>query len=308
MSANHEDKEKWVDDLLAQVPAPAPIPDDISRQLDEFLVDHIAKLEAESNPTNIVSLESRRTTRFSGRYQILVAAAAVLGILTFAGTQTSFFSSNPGSTEIAAEPNESEVEPTPLPEENSTEQEAAEPTGENSTEQEAAEPTGENSTEQEAAEPTGESENFENGTEPTPTKTPEIDNSANQGNGGMVDPEVSSSEIQVLGSEGGTEYLPSNAPNVQITSSGMDYAKNLDAILDEIAPYGEPGKLNKLSNSQLACVIKFKLVDRVVAVDSGKYNGTSVVTFFAIADDGTTKAYISKPGNGCELVKRVSIN
>ena len=281
MSANHEDKEKWVDDLLAQVPAPAPIPDDISRQLDEFLADHIATLESQSQ-SNTVSLQSRRANRFTSRYQILVAAAAVLGILTFAGTQTSFFSSNPGSTEIAAEPNESEVEPTPLPEENSTEQEVTEPTGE--------------------------SENAGSGTKPTPTKTPEEDNSANQGNGGMVDPEVSSSEIQVLGSEGGTEYLPSNAPNVQITRSGMDYAKNLDAILDEIAPYGEPGKLNKLSNSQLACVIKFKLVDRVVAVDSGKYNGASVVTFFAIADDGTTRAYITKPGNSCELVKKVSIN
>lgn len=281
MSANHEDKDKWVDDLLAQVPAPAPIPDDISRQLDEFLADHIATLESQSQ-SNTVSLQSRRANRFTSRYQILVAAAAVLGILTFAGTQTSFFSSNPGSTEIAAEPNEVEVEPTPIPEENSTEQEVTEP----------------------ADEP----ESSGNGTEPTPTKTPEEDNSADQGNSGMVDPEVSSSEIQVLGSEGGTEYLPSNAPNVQITRSGLDYAKNLDAILDEIAPYGEPGKLNKLSNSQLACVIKFKLVDRVVAVDSGKYNGASVVTFFAIADDGTTKAYISKPGNGCELVKRVSIN
>lgn len=281
MSANHEDKEKWVDDLLAQVPAPAPIPDDISRQLDEFLADHIATLESQSQ-SNTVSLQSRRANRFTSRYQILVAAAAVLGILTFAGTQTSFFSSNPGSTEIAAEPNESEVEPTPLPEENSTEQEVTEPTGE--------------------------SENAGSGTEPTPTKTPETDNSVNQGNGGMVDPEVSSSEIQVLGSEGGTEYLPSNAPNVQITRSGMDYAKNLDAILDEIAPYGEPGKLNKLNDSQLACVIKFKLVDRVVAVDSGKYNGASVFTFFTIADDGTTRAYITKPGNSCELVKKVSIN
>ena len=281
MSANHEDKEKWVDDLLAQVPAPAPIPDDISRQLDEFLAGHIATLESQSQ-SNTVSLQSRRANRFTSRYQILVAAAAVLGILTFAGTQTSFFSSNPGSTEIAAEPNEVEVEPTPIPEENSTEQEVTEP----------------------ADEP----ENSGSGTKPTPTKTPESDNSGNQGNSGMVDPEVSSSEIQVLGSEGGTEYLPSNAPNVQITRSGMDYAKNLDAILDEIAPYGEPGKLNKLSDSQLACVIKFKLVDRVVAVDSGKYNGASVVTFFAIADDGTTKAYITKPGNSCDLVKKVSIN
>jgi len=281
MSANHEDKEKWVDDLLAQVPAPAPIPDDISRQLDEFLADHIATLESQSQ-SNTVSLQSRRANRFTSRYQILVAAAAVLGILTFAGTQTSFFSSNPDSTEIAAEPNEVEVEPTPIPEENSTEQEVTEP----------------------ADEP----ENSGSGTEPTPTKSPESDNSGNQGNSGMVDPEVSSSEIQVLGSEGGTEYLPSNAPNVQITRSGMDYGKNLDAILDEIAPYGEPGKLNKLSDSQLACVIKFKLVDRVVAVDSGKYNGASVVTFFAIADDGTTKAYITKPGNSCELVKKVSIN
>ena len=230
MSANHEDKEKWVDDLLAQVPAPAPIPDDISRQLDEFLADHIATLESQSQ-SNTVSLQSRRANRFTSRYQILVAAAAVLGILTFAGTQTSFFSSNPGSTEIAAEPNEVEpneveVESTPIPEENSTEQEMTEP----------------------AVEP----ENSGNGTEPTPTKSPESDNSGNQGNRGMVDPEVSSSEIQVLGSEGGTEYLPSNAPNVQITRSGMDYAKNLDAILDEIAPYGEPGKLNKLSDSQLA--------------------------------------------------------
>lgn len=281
MSANHEDEEKWVDDLLVQVPAPAQIPEEISRQLDEFLADHIARIESQSK-SGTISLQSRRATRFTSRYQILVAAAAVLGILTFAGTQTSFFSSNPGSTEIAAEPNGSEIEPTPVREENSTEQEATEPFIE--------------------------SENSGSATELPPAKTPESDGLATQGNNGMVDPEVSSSEIQVLGSEGGTEFLPSNAPNVQITKSGMDYAKNLDAILDEIAPYGEPGKLNKLSDSQLACVIKFKLVDRVVAVDSGRYNGASVVTFFAIADDGTTKAYVTKPVTDCELVKRLSIN
>jgi len=278
MSTHEEDEYKWVDDLLRKLPAPTPIPEDISKQLDKFLADHIATLEAESKSksNNVVSLQSRGTNRFTSRYQILVAAAAVLGILTFAGTQTSLFTSQSGSSEVAAEPNQSPSEPTPAPEQSATEEEAP-------------------AVEQES--------------EPTTSQAPtQEESSPNQGTGEMVNPEVDPSDIQVLGSEGGTEYLPGNAPNVQITKSGMDYAKNLDAILDEIAPYGEPGKLNKLSNAQLGCVVKFKLVDRVVAVDSGRYNGESIVTFFAIADDGTTKAYVTKPGDSCELVKKFSIN
>lgn len=283
MSSNHEgEQEKWVDDLLAKLPAPTPVPQDISDQLDAFLADHISTLEAEARSAgnNVRSLSSQRSNRFTSRYQFLAAAAAVVGVLTFVGTQTSLFTGTPESSEVAAqsegeEPNSNE--PTTTPSENVNE---------------------------------GSGAVDEGGAESAPPETPseDSDNGASQEDNQMIDPEVSSSDIQVLGSEGGTQYLPSDAPSVQITKSGMDYAKNIDAILDEIAPYGEPGKLNKLNNSELACVIKFKIVDRVVAVDSGKYNGASVVTFFAIADDGTTKAYISKPGNGCELVKKVSIN
>jgi len=276
MSTNEENQDKWVDDLLMQLPKAQPIPKDISAQLDQFLAHHVSDLEAESNSHNVVSLQSRGTSRFTARYQIVVAAAAVLGILTFAGTQTSLFTGQSGSSEVAAEPNQTQSEPTPVPEQSAIEEET----------------------------PVAEQES-----EPTASQAPTQDeNSSNEGTGEMVNPEVDPSEIQVLGSEGGTEYLPSNAQNVQITKSGLDYAKNLDAILDQIAPYGEPGKLNKLSNAQLGCVVKLKLADRVVAVDSGKYNGSAVVAFFAIADDGTTKAYITKPGNVCELVKKISIN
>ena len=276
MSMNDEDKDKWVDDLLAQLPAPKPVPQDISEQLDHFLADHISTLETEAraNGNNVVSLGAQRSNRFTSRYQLLVAAAAVLGILTFAGIQTSFFTSQPESSEIAAEPNTNANQPTPIPEESASQE------SDTTVDQESA-------------------------NKPTPKSEESI--SAEENNG-LVDPEASSSEIQVLGSEGGTEYLPSNAPYVQVTESGMDYGKNIDAILDEIAPYGEPGKLNKLSNAQLTCIVKFKLADRVVAVDSGKYNGARVVSFFAIADDGTTKAYITKPSSSCELVKKISIN
>lgn len=284
MSTHDEDKDKWVDDLLAQLPVAMPIPKDIDRQLDQFLADHISTLDAQSGSTNVVSLKSRRSKNFANRYQFLVAAAAVVGVLTFVGTQTSIFQSGPESSQVAAEPTtQPDESQAPIsPDENATDSDSG---------FDSASPA------------------------PAPTETKDgSSTSSNQGSSGSsgssgkVDPEVSSSEIQVLGSEGGTEYLPSDAPNVQITQSGMDYAKNIDAILDDIAPYGEPGKLNKLSNAQLGCVVKFKLVDRVVAVDSGKFNGASVVTFFAIADDGTTKAYVTKPGNSCELVKKISIN
>ena len=282
MSTYDEDKDKWVDDLLAQLPVAKPIPKDIDRQLDQFLADHISTLDAQSGVTNVVSLESRRNKNFANRYQFLVAAAAVVGVLTFVGTQTSLFQSGPESSQVAAEPTtQPDESQAPIsPEENATDSGL-----------DSASPA------------------------PAPTETKDgSSTSSNQGSSGSsgssgkIDPEVSSSEIQVLGSEGGTEYLPSDAPNVQVTQSGKDYAKNIDAILDEIAPYGEPGKLNKLSNAQLGCIVKFKLVDRVVAVDSGKFNGASVVTFFSIADDGTTKAYVTKPGNSCELVKKISIN
>ena len=282
MSTYDEDKDKWVDDLLAQLPVAKPIPKDIDRQLDQFLAEHISTLDAQSGSANVVSLESRRNKNFANRYQFLVAAAAVVGVLTFVGTQTSLFQSGPESSQVAAEPTtQPDESQAPLsPEENTTDSGL-----------DSASPA------------------------PAPTETKDgSSTSSNQGSSGSsgssgkIDPEVSSSEIQVLGSEGGTEYLPSDAPNVQVTQSGKDYAKNIDAILDEIAPYGEPGKLNKLSNAQLGCIVKFKLVDRVVAVDSGKFNGASVVTFFSIADDGTTKAYVTKPGNSCELVKKISIN
>ena len=282
MSMNDEDKDKWVDDLLGQLPAPKPVPEDISKQLDVFLANHISTLEAQSRAagSNVVSLSAQRSNRFTSRYQFMVAAAAVVGVLTFVGSQTSLFNGNSGANEVVAQPDSNQS--TAIPQENSTESET----------------------------PAVDQEDSGSATETDPAETPPDNGTggSNQGTGEMVDPEVSSSEIQVLGSEGGTQYLPSDAPNVQITKSGMDYAKNLDAILDEIAPYGEPGKLNKLNDAQLACVIKFKIVDRVVAVDSGKYNGANVVTFFAIADDGTTKAYITKPGNSCELVKKISIN
>ncbi len=288
MSMNGEDKDKWVDDLLAQLPTSKPVPHDISKQLDDFLADHIATLESQSQ-SNTVSLQNRRAQRFTARYKFMVAAAAVAGVLTFVGSQTSLFNGNSQRSEVAAESNSGESdgasnpidsnnpELTPMPEESVSTAEG------------------------------GDGADGQQGTtEPAPA--PSSKGSSKEGNAQTVDPEVTSPEIQMLGSEGGTEYLPSDAPNVQITRSGMDYAKNLDAILDEIAPYGEPGKLNKLTNAQLACVVKFKLVDRVVAVDSGKYNGANVIAFFAIADDGTTKAYITKPGNSCELAKKVSIN
>lgn len=288
MSMNGEDRDKWVDDLLAQLPTSKPVPHDISKQLDDFLADHIATLESQSQ-SNTVSLQNRRAQRFTARYQFMVAAAAVVGVLTFVGSQTSLFNGNSQRSEVAAESNNGESdgasnpidsnnpEPTPMPEESVS-----------------------------TAEGDDGADDQQGTTEPAPA--PSSEGSSKEGNTQTVDPEVTSPEIQVLGSEGGTEYLPSDAPNVQITRSGMDYAKNLDAILDEIAPYGEPGKLNKLTNAQLACVVKFKLVDRVVAVDGGKYNGANVITFFVIADDGTTKAYITKPGNSCELIKKVSIN
>ena len=282
MSVNDEEKDKWVDDLLAQLPAPKPVPEDISKQLDQFLAEHISTLEAQSQASggNVVSLSARRSNRFTSRYQFMVAAAAVVGVLTFVGSQTSLFNGSSGAKEVVAQPDSNQSPATPQ----------------------------EHSTESETPAVDQEDSGSATDTDPAETPTDSGTGGSNQGTGEMVDPEVSSSEIQVLGSEGGTQYLPSDAPNVQITKSGMNYAKNLDAILDEIAPYGEPGKLNKLSDAQLSCVIKFKIVDRVVAVDSGKYDGANVVTFFAIADDGSTKAYITKPRNNCELVKKVSIN
>ena len=170
MSMNDEDKDKWVDDLLAQLPAPKPVPQDISEQLDHFLADHISTLEAEAraNGNNVVSLGAQRSNRFTSRYQLLVAAAAVLGILTFAGIQTSFFTSQPESSEIAAEPNTNANQPTPIPEESASQE------SDTTVDQESA-------------------------NKPTPKSEESI--SAEENNG-LVDPEASSSEIQVLGSEG----------------------------------------------------------------------------------------------------------
>jgi hypothetical protein len=285
MNEESEKDQKWVDDLLAQLPTPKPVPDDVSRHLDQFLAERVAELQAQSNVVSISS--SRSSTRASGsftrRYQFMLAAAAVTGLLAFVGTQNSLFTNNSDRTSVASQENPPNDEP--IVDSNSQNQEepgvVESPADDNSSDNSKEQPSNSKPAEQ----------------------TPENDNSSE-----MIDPEATATKIQVLGSEGGTGYLPNDAPDVQVTNSGMDYATNLVAILDEVAPYGEAGKVNKLSTSQLKCIVQLKLVDRVIAVDAGKYKGSNVVTFFAFADDGTTKAYVTGPGNNCTLVKKISIN
>ena len=279
MNEENEKDQQWVDDLLAQLPTPEPVPDDISHHLDQFLAERVAELQAQSNVVSLSSSRSRSRTSesFTRRYQFMLAAAAVTGLLAFVGTQSSLFNSAPGTSDIAAPVSS----PSAAPETGAEEESQEVPT------------SGESAEGTQGSEPAGKS----------PEKNPESDNTL-----GLVDPEATNTEIQVLGSEGGTEYLPSDAPDVQITKSGKDYATSLDAILKEVAPYSEPGKVNKLSTNQLKCIVQLKLIDRVIAVDSGTYKGSNVVTFFAFADDGTTKAYVTVPGNSCTLVKKISIN
>jgi hypothetical protein len=276
----NESNHEWVDELLAQLPTPTPVPDDVSRHLDQFLAERVAELQEQSNVVSINS--SRSKSRVSGsfgrRYQFLLAAAAVTGLLVFVGTQNSLFTNDSDRTSVASEENPPNEEP--IVDSNSQNQE-------------------EPSVVESPAEDKPESE--PSNTQPA-VQPPDVADSSE-----MIDPETTT-DIQVLGSEGGTGYLPKDAPDVQVTKSGMDYATNLEVILQEIAPYGEPGKVNKLSTSQLKCIVQLKLVDRVIAVDSGTYKGTNVVTFFAFADDGTTKAYVTVPGNSCTLVKKLSIN
>ena len=279
MNEENEKDQQWVDDLLAQLPTPVPVPDDVSRNLNQFLAERVAELQAQSNVVSLSTSRSpsRVSESFSRRYQFMLAAAAVTGLLVFVGTQSSLFNSAPKGSDIAAPVSS----PSAAPETSAQEESKEVPTS-------------------------GESAEVTEGSEPaakSPAKKPESKNTS-----GMIDAEVTNTEIQVLGSEGGTEYLPSDAPDVQITKSGKDYATSLDEILNEVAPYGEPGKVNKLSTNQLKCIVQLKLVDRVIAVDSGTYKGSNVVTFFAFADDGTTKAYVTVPGNNCTLVKKIPIN
>ena len=285
MNEENEKDQQWVDDLLAQLPTPKPVPDDVSRHLDQFLAERVAELQAQSNVVSLSS--SRSSTRASGsftrRYQFMLAAAAVTGLLAFVGTQNSLFTNDSDRTSVASQENPPNDEP--IVESNSQTQE--EPSSGES-------PAGDNSDDNSKEQPSK--------SEPV-NQAPEGANSSE-----MIDPEATATDIQVLGSEGGTGYLPTDAPDVQVTNSGMDYSTNFDAILNEVAPYGEAGKVNKLSTSQLKCIVKLKLVDRVIAVDSGKYKGSNVVTFFAFADDGTTKAYVTVPGSSCTLVKKISIN
>ena len=270
-------KDLWVDELLGQVPAPREVPQFVSRDLDAFLAQQVAALEKESAVTSLTARRSRRNTGFY--LSVGLVAAAVIGVFTFAGNNFNLLGSDNGVTEISvAAPSQSANSGgTSTPESN-------EQSSTNSTPE----------TSQATSEPTAE-----------PEKTPESGaNSGGQSN--AVEPE--STEIQVLGSQGGTKYLPSDAPNIMITRTGMDYATSLNAVVEKTLPFGEPGKVNKLPAAELQCIVKLDLVDRVIAVDYGRYNGKKAVAYFVINDDGTTDAVIAYQDGSCSLAKRTSIN
>ena len=82
MNEENEKDQEWVDELLQRLPAPQPVPDDVSRHLNQFLAERVAELQAQSNVVSFNSAKTQRT--FGRRYQFMVAAAAITGLRVLA--------------------------------------------------------------------------------------------------------------------------------------------------------------------------------------------------------------------------------
>ena len=249
--------EKWLDDLLSDLPKPEKTGDQISAKLDAFLSDQSAKISATSNVSSLSAHTKQKSQRKNWFVQpvgiaasFIVVAAIGFGLISQSNSgNVSTPKNNLADGAISAKPVPSKSpSATPIPE-------PSQDAGQNSSK--PSKP---------ASKPTS---------KPAPAEQ---------------------SQIEILSQNGGSIDLPADADPVAVTKSGKDYSTKLNEILKSVPFYSEPGRINKIGTERISCIVKLKLVDYVSAIDRGTYKAERVDAYYAYADDGSISIYLTTSG------------
>ena len=249
--------EKWLDDLLSDLPKPEKTGDQISAKLDAFLSDQSAKISATSNVSSISAHANQKGQRKNWFVQpvgiaasFIVVAAIGFGLISQSNNgSVSTSKNNLADGAVSAKPVPSQspsATPTPEPSQDA---------GQNSSK--PSKP---------ASKPTS---------KPAPAEQ---------------------SQIEILSQNGGSIDLPADADPVAVTKSGKDYSTKLNEILKSVPFYSEPGRINKIGIERISCIVKLKLVDYVSAIDQGTYKTEPIDAYYAYANDGSISIYLTTSG------------
>ena len=249
--------EKWLDDLLSDLPKPEKTGDQISAKLDAFLSDQSAKISATSNVSSISAHANQKGQRKNWFVQpvgiaasFIVVAAIGFGLISQSNNgSVSTSKNNLADGAVSAKPVPSKSpSATPIPE-------PSQDAGQNSSK--PSKP---------ASKPTS---------KPAPAEQ---------------------SQIEILSQNGGSIDLPADADPVAVTKSGKDYSTKLNEILKSVPFYSEPGRINKIGTERISCIVKLKLVDYVSAIDQGTYKTEPIDAYYAYANDGSISIYLTTSG------------
>ena len=261
--------EKWLDELLSDLPKPEKTGDQISAQLDAFLSEQSAKISASSNVTSLSSHIKEKNQRKNWFAQPIGIAASFIVVAAIGfGLISQSNSGNISSPKNNLADGATNSNSTPAPSESPATVPNPEPSED------------------------GES-NSSTPSKPKSKPTPDPV-SADQG------------QVEILSQNGGSIDLPADANPVALTKTGKDYATNLDEILKSVPFYSEPGRINKIGTKRIACIVKLKLVDYVSAIDRGTYKNEAVDAYYAYADDGSISIYLAT--SSCRLIKTIPVN
>ena len=261
--------EKWLDELLSDLPKPEKTGDQISAQLDAFLSEQSAKISASSNVTSLSSHSKEKNQRKNWFAQPIGIAASFIVVAAIGfGLISQINSGNISSPKNNLADGSTNSNTTPAPSESPAPAPSSEPSQD--AESNSSTPSKPKS-------------------KPTPDPV-----SAEQG------------QVEILSQNGGSIDLPADAGPVVLTKIGKDYATNLDEILKSVPFYSEPGRINKIGTKRIACIVKLKLVDYVSAIDRGTYKNEAVDAYYAYADDGSISIYLAT--SSCRLIKTIPVN
>ncbi len=261
--------EKWLDQLLSDLPKPEKTGDQISAQLDAFLSEQSAKISSSSNVRSLSSRGNEKNLRKNWFVQPIGIAASFIVVAAIGfGLISQSDSGNISSPKNNLAEGATNSNPTPLPSESPATVPSSEPSQD------------------------GES-NSSNPSKPKVKPT--------------ADPvSVEQGQVEILSQNGGSIDLPADADPVALIKTGKDYTADLDEILKSVPFYSEPGRIDKIGTNRIACIVKLKLVDYVSAIDRGIYKGEAVDAYYAYADDGSISIYLTT--SSCRLIKTLPVN
>ena len=248
--------EKWLDELLSDLPKPEITGDQISAKLDAFLSDQSAKISATSNVSSLSAHAKQKSQRKNWFVQPVGIAASFIVVAAIGFGLIS--QSNSGN--VSTPKNnlaDGAINAKPVPSESPATAPSAEPSQEEENSSKPSKP---------ASKPTS---------KPAPAEQ---------------------SQIEILSQNGGSVDLPADADPVAVTKTGKDYNTELDEILKSVPFYSEPGRINKIGTERISCIVKLKLVDYVSAIDQGTYKTEPIDAYYAYANDGSISIYLTTSG------------